>query len=112
MPELQEFAEAASGRRLKHVWTRLFTFRHRGYSLMLDDSITRVQEGVELMLDLSKAAAGPPVVWTGGLEVPQIPGLLALVERTPATHRYDRYLPATVGRAEVLRLRAAFVAAD
>jgi hypothetical protein len=46
------------------------------------------------------------------LAIPQAPGLVAVVERTPETFRYDRYLPAAVGRAAVLRLRAAFLYAD
>jgi hypothetical protein len=112
LPELHAFAEAVTGLRLKHDETRLQTFRHRGYSLFLDDSLTRIQSGIEVMLDLSRDPAGPPVVWSTGLQVPQIPGLLALVERTPAALRRDAYLPASVGRAAVVRLRAAFVPAD
>ena len=110
--ELHEFAEAVTGRRLKHAWTRLYRLRHRSYSLHLDDALTRIESGVELMLDLSRELCSAPVIWSTGLQVPQIPGLLALVERTPAAHRYDRYLPASVGRATVLRLRAAFASDD
>ena len=110
--ELQQFAEAVTGLRLQHVWTRLYEFRHRGYSLILDDSLTRVPDGIELMLDLSKDLGGPPVVWSTGLQVPQLPGLLTLVERTPNLHRYDRYVPASVGGARIVRLRAAFARAD
>jgi len=67
-------------------------------------------------IDLSRELAGPPAVYRSGpsqtLEIPQSPGLVAVVERGPSTFRYDRYLPAEVGRAQVVRLRAAFTFAD
>ncbi len=91
---------------------RLYRLRWRSYSLFFDDAQSRIENGVELTLDLSGAMAGPPAVYqsdaTGRVEVPQAPGIVAVVERNPATFRYDRYLPAEVGRAAVLRLRAAF----
>ena len=90
-------------------------FRREGYALFLDDARTRVERGIELTLDLSRDAAGPPAVYRRGANqiiVPQAPGLVALVERTPDLYRYDRYFTAQTGRAAVLRLRAAFRYAD
>jgi len=113
--DLRSFAEALTRRRLTPSWLRLFRFRRGGYALILDDALSRIEAGVELTLDLSREIAGAPVVYQRGpyfLVVPQLPGLVAVVERTPAVFRYDRYLPASVGRATVLRLRAAFRYAD
>jgi len=114
--ELRAFAEAITGARLQPLSVRLYRFRRGGYALFRDDALFRPTAGVEVTLDLSQKMAGPPAVYqssaTHRLEVPQAPGIVAVVERTPGTFRYDRYLPAEVGRAEVLRLRAAFVAAD
>jgi len=72
--------------------------------------------GPPAVYESDRRAAGAtvwgPLVGESGraqrLEVPQSPGLVAVVERGPSTYRYDRYLPAEVGRASVLRLRAAF----
>ena len=109
---LREFAEALTGQKLSTRWTRLYRFRWRGYSLFFDDAQSRLSTGFELTLDLSAEMRGPPAVYQSGptqrIEIPQAPGLVALVERTPAMFRYDRYLPAEVGRAAVVRLRAAF----
>jgi hypothetical protein len=131
--ELRAFAEALTGARLREPALRLFRFRRGGYALFYDDALTRVIAGVEVTLDLSREMVGPPAVYEsdrraagatvwgplGGqagpaqrLEVPQSPGLVAVVERGPSVYRYDRYLPAEVGRASVLRLRAAFQFAD
>ena len=114
--ELRGFAEALTGARLRPFSLRLYSFRHGGYALFYDDALTRVDAGVEVTVDLSAAMAGPPAVYqlgnSGRLEIPQSPGLVAVVERGPATWRYDRYLPAAVGRARVLRLRAAYSFAD
>ena len=111
-PELHRFVEALTGVQLKPAWTRLYRFRRGGYSLFFDDAHSRVEAGVEITLDLSREMRGPPAIYQSGptqrLEVPQAPGLVAVVERNPAMFRYDRYLPAEVGRASVLRLRAAF----
>jgi len=110
--ELHRFAEVLTGQPLKPVWTRLYRFRHRGYALFFDDAQSRVATGVELTLDLSRAIAGPSAVYQSGpserIEVPQLPGVVAIVLRTPGMFRYDRYLPAAVGRATVVRLRAAY----
>jgi hypothetical protein len=128
--ELRAFAEALTGARLREASLRLYRFRRGGYALFYDDALTRVTAGVEVTLDLSRAMSGPPAVYEsdrraagatiwgplggqGGpsqrLEVPQAPGLVAVVERGPSIYRSDRYLPAEVGRASVLRLRAAFL---
>lgn len=107
--ELHEFAQALTGARLKHRSTRLVRLRWRSYSLFFDDAKTRIENGVELTLDLSRAAVGPAAIYEPGrIEVPQAPGIVAVVERNPSMFRYDRYLPAQVGNASVLRLRAAY----
>lgn len=114
--ELRRFAEALTGARLQHFSLRLYRFRRGGYALFYDDALTRVQAGVEVTVDLSREMAGPPALYQLGpsqrLEIPQSPGLVAAVERGPSSWRYDRYLPAGVGRAQVLRLRAAYSFAD
>ncbi len=112
---LHRWAEALTGARLRPHSTRLFRFRHRDYSLLYDDALTRVREGVEITLDLSTDLGGPPAVYQDGTqrgEVPQVPGIVAVVERGPGTYRYDRYLPAAMGEGQVLRLRAAFLRED
>ena len=111
-PALRQFAEALTGRRVVPAWVRLQRFRRGGYSLFYDDAVTRLETGLELTLDLSRSIAGVPAVYSSGLIVPQAPGIVAAVVRTPEIFRYDRYLPASVGRAQVLRLRAAFTFAD
>jgi hypothetical protein len=115
--ELRGFAEAVSGLPLRaSPELRLFRFRRGGYSLFYDDALARLDAGLELTLDLSREITFAPVVYQAGqsekLVVPQAPGLVALVQRTPSVFRYDRYLPAATGRAQVLRLRAAFQYAD
>ena len=108
--ELQRFAEALTGARLKFAWLRVYRFRHGGYSLFYDDAQTRITAGVEVTVDLSSAMIGPGAVYESPrVEIPQSPGLVAIVERGPSTFRYDRYLPASVGRAQVVRLRAAYI---
>lgn len=113
--ELRAFAAALTGARLGSGAARLFRFRRGGYALFYDDALTRLTAGVEVTLDLSEAPCGPPAIYqepARRLEIPQAPGLVAVVERGPATYRSDRYLPAAVGGGEVLRLRAAFQFAD
>jgi hypothetical protein len=109
--ELREFAEEICGARLRSGELRLQRFRPGCYALFQDDALTRLERGIELTLDLSRAVAGPPAVYqlfSQQLVVPQLPGLVALVERTADLYRYDRYLPVAAGRCEVFRLRAAF----
>ena len=111
LAELRAFAAALTGARLGSGAARLFRFRRGGYALFYDDALSRLTAGVEVTLDLSDALCGPPAIYqepARRLEIPQAPGLVAVVERGPSTYRYDRYLPAEVGDAEVLRLRAAF----
>lgn len=104
-PELRMLAEAVTGLSLRHLWTRLFRFRPGSYSLFADDARTRAQTRIEVTCDLSETAAGPQCFY-GQLAIPQLPGLVAVVERTPEIFRRDRYL--TQGAAKILRLRAAF----
>ena len=113
--ELRAFAEALTGARIGGGALRLFCFRRGGYALFHDDALSRLTAGVEVTLDLSDRLGGPPAIYqepTRRLEIPQAPGLVAVVERGPSTFRYDRYFPREVGDAEVLRLRAAFAYAD
>lgn len=104
-PELRMLAEAVTGLRLKPLWTRLFRFRPGSYSLFADDARTRPERGVEVVCDLSEQGSGPQCFY-GQLAIPQLPGLVAVVERTPAIFRRDRYL--TQSAAKIVRLRAAF----
>ena len=114
--ELRDFAAALTGARLLDGSLRLFRFRRGSYALFYDDAKSRLTAGVEVTLDLSEDLCGPPAIYASGpgqrLEIPQAPGLVAVVERGPSTFRYDRYFPAEVGDGEVLRLRAAFHYAD
>jgi len=114
--ELRTVAETVSGARLRRIRVlRIFRFRRGGYSLLYDDALSRIESGVEVTLDLSHSIVGAPAIYRSGdrkLVVPQVPGLIAIVERTPDTYRYDRYVPASAGRAEIRRLRAAFPYAD
>jgi hypothetical protein len=105
-PELRMLAEAVTGRTLRHLWTRAFRFRPGGYSLFADDARTRAEARVEVICDLSASAAGPQCFY-GQLAIPQLPGLVAVVERAPHLYRRDRYL--TQGAAKIIRLRSTFI---
>jgi hypothetical protein len=110
--ELRELAQELTGTKLGRAILRLQRFRRGGYALFHDDALTRgMARCVEVTLDLSHEMAGTPAIYRSRehqLVVPQSPGLVAVVRRTPGVLRYDRYLPAAVGRMQVLRLRAAF----
>jgi hypothetical protein len=88
-------------------WTRL---RRGDYSLVKDDHATRAPGRVlELLLDVSAGACGEAhavyVDGTRAISVPQIGGLLSIVDRAPTTTRYLR--PPTVrsqGGHHVIRL--------
>jgi hypothetical protein len=81
------------------------------YALVKDDSRSKPPgTTVELTLDLSEAVTTESeIVYAepdgSAREVPQLPGLLALVARTPATTRYERPLTHRAGGGEVVRLR-------
>jgi hypothetical protein len=68
---------------------------------------------VELLYDFSPAMLGTgEVIYTDGHEswfVPQIPGVIALVEREAWLYRHARYLDHAVGDAVVYRLRLTLV---
>jgi hypothetical protein len=111
-------AEAIAQRRLRverAVWLR---FRHRDYQLSKDDARERplAARHVELLYDFSPAMLGKgEVTYTDGREswlVPQVPSLIALVEREPWLYRHVRYLDHTVGDALVYRLRMTLVDLD
>jgi hypothetical protein len=110
---LRQFAERITESRLQvgepARWLRL---RHGDYALIRDDSFhLRAQppRHLELTLDFSEDEHDQAhIVYTDGQQgwiVPQSPGTLALFERAGGFFRYDRYLPHTVGDAEVHRLR-------
>ncbi len=110
-PALHRFAEELCGLRLStDAHPRLFRLTRGDYSLQADDAETRIERGVELTLDLSSRATGEGDIVYGELVVPQLPGLLAAVVRTPQTFRYERYLPHSVGRTVIYRLRVAWPA--
>lgn len=111
---LRALAARATGRALRvgrHRWTRL---GHGDYALVLADLRLRTPGAhVEVLLDLSPGATGEAdVVYldrTAHVVVPQRPGSVAIVGRRPTTWRFDRYLTARVGAAEVWRLRLALL---
>jgi hypothetical protein len=88
------------------------------YSLVKDDSHTRVRgRHLELTLDLSAGNSGEAdVVYLDdhkGVSLPQITGVLGVIDRTPTSTRYLR--PPTVRSAsgcDVVRLIMSFAAAD
>ena len=106
--------QQAMTRRMARSWNRAKALGQVDHVETVDHVFrVRLRGQLESMNDSPGAEMrGPPAVYQSGqtqrLEVPQAPGLVAAVERNPAMFRYDRYLPAEVGRASVLRLRAAF----
>ncbi len=111
-------AEAIVGRPLRVERAAWLRFRHRDYQLTKDDARERPLVGrhVELLYDFSAAMLGTgEVVYTDGHEswvVPQIPSVIALVEREPWLYRYARYFTHSVGDALVYRLRLTLVDRD
>lgn len=107
---LQRFAaelfEVAAG----EARGRLLRLRRGDYSLYQDDALTRLPAGLEIVADLSAGTvADAATVYRAGpgreLIVPQQPGLVAVIQRTPEVYRYEEYLTHRAGRAEVFRLR-------
>jgi hypothetical protein len=94
------------------VWLR---FSHRSYQLTKDDARERplAARHIELIYDFSPAMLGTgEVIYTDGREiwlVPQVPGVIALIEREPWLYRHARYFDHTVGDAVVYRLRLTLV---
>ena len=113
-PALHRFAEHLCELRLSpDARPRLFRLVRGDYSLIYDDARTRCERGVELTLDLSARATGEgEIVYDGNgggeLVVPQLPGLLSAVVRAPGTFRYQRYLPHSLGRAVIYRMRVTY----
>lgn len=114
---LRVTAEQIIERRLRierAVWLR---FRHRDYQLTKDDARERpLTTHVELVYDFSLAMLGKgEVTYTDGREtwlVPQVPSIIALVEREPWLYRHVRYLDHTIGDALIYRLRLTLVDRD
>lgn len=109
--ELGQFAADLAGAPMSVTRARWFRLRHGDYSLVKDDSRTRPPGGrhLELVLDLSAGNSGEAhVVYADGrtgLAVPQVTGLLAVVDRSPSIARYLR--PPTirsVGGFDIIRL--------
>ncbi len=111
-PALHRFAEEFCQLPLSpDARPRLFRLERGDYSLVYDDAQRRLERGVELILDLSARATGEgEIVYTGSdeLVIPQLPGLLSAVVRAPATFRYERYLPHSLGRAVIYRMRVTY----
>jgi hypothetical protein len=110
LDELAALACAITGEELAPIAVRARRLRHGDYSLMKGDARSRPAGLLaELVVDLSDAATGEAEVsYTDGsaalVVVPQLPRSLALVERTPAIHRHERYLTHRIGAREVVRL--------
>lgn len=96
------------------VGARWLRFGRGDYALVKDDARTRPPlPHLELGLDFStRASAVAEIVYTDGeatLTIPQVPGLLTLVDRGPSVYRHER--PLTVlgtvlgGGGEIFRLR-------
>lgn len=89
-------------------WSRL---AHGDYALTKDDAarvMGRPPE-VELSLDFSAAPSeDAQIVYSNGqaaFVIPQRPGSLAVIDRTSALYRYERYVTHRIGGGEVFRLR-------
>ena len=113
LEELLAFAEGVTGRALRVIAARTLLFRAGDYALRLEDA-RRHHPAAPRWLELTHDHSSGPcedarVVYSTGLTqhliVPQDPGQLALVERTQATTRYERYLSAGMGRRAAWRLR-------
>lgn len=109
---LADFAGRITGAPLAVRAARWLRFGRGDYALVKDDSRTRPPgDHVELTLDLSASATGEAeLVYTAlpdgpGTMLPQLPHVLFLVERTPASTRYDRPVTLRAGGVEVVRLR-------
>ena len=112
--ELAVFAAAATGLALDAGAATLTRLAHGDYALRWDDWRRRPQGPLlEATLDLSPAPcpaadtvySESPVVH---FSLPQAPGQLGLVRRSPTGSRFDRYLSCHVGRSAVWKLRVAF----
>jgi hypothetical protein len=111
--ELRALAEAVVEAPLDLGEARWMKLGRGDYQLTRGDAVDRTVRGphVELSLDFSETQTGrADIVYTDGAEafaIAQWPTSIALVERTGALHRYDRYLDHLVGDATVWRLRLA-----
>jgi hypothetical protein len=108
---LAAFASGVAGVPLALHGARWLRFTRGDYALVKDDSRTRPPgRAVELTLDVSAAMCPEAgLVYSDGhdgVQVPQLPNLLVLVDRTPTSTRYDRPLTVKSGDgAEIIRLR-------
>jgi len=93
-----------------HEWLRLM---HGDYQLMKGDALTRPREPhVELIADLSAAATGEAeIFYSDGRVVPQLPGVVTVLDRDGALLRWQRYITQRVGGAAVYRLLVTLVPA-
>jgi hypothetical protein len=108
--ELARFAATIAGAPVTLARTRWFRQRRGDYCLVKDDNRTRAPgRCVELALDVSSGMSGEAELvyfdGTQALAVPQIAGLLSVVDRSPTSCRYLR--PPTCrsqGGHDVIRL--------
>ena len=112
--ELAVFAAAATGLSLGAGVAALTRLAHGDYALRWDEWRRRPQGPLlEATLDLSPTACpGADTVYSESpvihFSLPQAPGQLGLVGRSPIGSRFDRYLSCHVGRSAVWKLRVAF----
>lgn len=112
---LADFAAGVTGRRLTLHAARWLRFTRGDYALVKDDTRTRAPgRAAELTLDVS-AAIFPEAEQVYGdghdaVQIPQLPTLLAVVDRTPTSTRYERPLTIRSGDgAEIVRLRLSLI---
>lgn len=116
--ELTRFAASIVPAPVTLARARWFRLRRGDYSLVKDDSRTRTPgRCLEVSLDLSSGHSGEAeVVYLDGtqaLSVPQLTGLMSVVERSPTSTRYLR--PPTIrsaGGHDIVRLFLSFAWAD
>lgn len=111
-------AAAIVGRELTTSNARCVRLTHGDYALPRDDDRHRpdMDAWVELVLDVSEASTDQAELSyrspAGHFVVPQVPGLCAVVGRTPDTGRHQRYLNHRVGERAVLRVTLVLLPAD
>lgn len=93
--ELTTLVNSVAGAPMSLARARWMRLRRGDYSLVKDDSRTRPPgRCIEVTLDVSSGSSGEAhvvyVLGMNALTVPQLPGLLGVVDRSPAMTRYHR----------------------